>query len=145
MRLDRLVSVLLDMTTTIKCRLYPTKQQERQLEQTLDGCRWIYNYFRKKSMMTVEDMQFALTELKESHPWLRNYYLFYNKSLKQLRRTGRGLSRKLFNGDNYRKHRHMRARQELREVTPVEIARQSWKQEKPTDSWVVHGLSDDLK
>jgi putative transposase len=33
-----------------------------------------YNYFRKKKSMSVEDMQFALTELKESHQWLRNNY-----------------------------------------------------------------------
>jgi hypothetical protein len=28
-----------------KFRLYPTKEQESALEQTLDGCRWVYNYF----------------------------------------------------------------------------------------------------
>jgi putative transposase len=61
------------MTTTIKCRLHPTHEQKEKLEQTLDGCRWIYNYFRKR-VMSVEDMQFALIELKESHQWLRNYH-----------------------------------------------------------------------
>lgn len=33
----------------------------------------MFNYFRKKPM-SVEDMQFALVELKESHPWLKNYH-----------------------------------------------------------------------
>jgi len=61
------------LAITIKCRLYPTQQQQEKLEQTLDGCRWVYNYFCKKPM-SVEDMQFALVELKESHPWLRNYH-----------------------------------------------------------------------
>jgi hypothetical protein len=26
-----------------KFRLYPTKEQELALEQTLDDCRWVYN------------------------------------------------------------------------------------------------------
>lgn len=34
---------------TVKCRLYPTQEQQEKLEQTLDGCSWIYNYFRNKS------------------------------------------------------------------------------------------------
>ncbi|MEW6603861.1 MAG: RNA-guided endonuclease TnpB family protein [Thermoproteota archaeon] len=54
-------------------RLYPTKEQELVLEQTLDGCRWVYNYFLDKNM-SKEDMQFTLVELKEQHPWLRNNY-----------------------------------------------------------------------
>lgn len=54
-------------------RLYPTKEQEFALEQTLDGCRWAYNYFLDKKMSEY-DMNFALTELKEQHPWLRNYH-----------------------------------------------------------------------
>ncbi|AFU58024.1 putative transposase, IS605 OrfB family [Candidatus Nitrososphaera gargensis Ga9.2] len=56
-----------------KFRLYPTKEQELVLEQTLDGCRWVYNYFFDKNM-SKEDMQFTLVELKEQHPWLRKYY-----------------------------------------------------------------------
>jgi putative transposase len=55
-------------------RLYPTKEQERALEQTLDGCRWVYNYFLSISPMSEFDMNYALTELKEQHPWLRNYH-----------------------------------------------------------------------
>jgi putative transposase len=57
-----------------KFRLYPTKEQEHALEQTLDGCRWVYNYFLSISKMSEYDMNYALTELKESHPWLRNYH-----------------------------------------------------------------------
>jgi putative transposase len=55
-------------------RLYPTKEQELALEQTLDGCRWVYNYFLSIPKMSEFDMNYALTELKEQHPWLRNYH-----------------------------------------------------------------------
>lgn len=57
-----------------KFRLYPTKDQEVVLEQTLDGCRWVYNYFVSIQTMSEYDMNYALTELKERHHWLRNYY-----------------------------------------------------------------------
>jgi len=46
---------------------------EHTLVETLDGCRWVYNYLHQ-SNMSIYDMQFALTELKEQHPWLRNYH-----------------------------------------------------------------------
>jgi putative transposase len=57
-----------------KFRLYPTPEQELVLEQTLDGCRWVYNYFLSIPRMSEYDMNYALTELKEQHPWLRNYH-----------------------------------------------------------------------
>jgi putative transposase len=57
-----------------KFRLYPTPEQELVLEQTLDGCRWVYNYFLTITSMSKYDMNYALTELKEQHPWLRNYH-----------------------------------------------------------------------
>lgn len=41
--------------------------------ETLDGCRWLYNHFLSKDL-SKEDLQFALTELKEHKPWLRNYH-----------------------------------------------------------------------
>jgi len=57
-----------------KFRLYPTPEQELVLEQTLDGCRWVYNYFLSIPPMSEYDMNYALTELKEQHPWLHNYH-----------------------------------------------------------------------
>jgi len=57
-----------------KFRLYPTNEQELVLEQTLDGCRVVYNYFLSIPPMSEYDMNCALTELKEQHPWLRNYH-----------------------------------------------------------------------
>ena len=57
-----------------KFRLHPTKEQEQVLEQTLGGCRWVYNYLLSIPPMSEYDMNYALTELKEQHPWLRNYH-----------------------------------------------------------------------
>jgi putative transposase len=56
-----------------KFRLYPTEEQEARLVETLDGCHWVYNYFNKGKMSEF-DMNYALVELKEQHPWLRNYH-----------------------------------------------------------------------
>jgi putative transposase len=88
----------LPLIRNYKFRLYPTREQELALEQTLDGCRWVYNYFLDKEM-DVYDMQFALTELKEQEPFLRNYHSKMlqmvvhqidaaNKALKALRKNG---------------------------------------------------------
>jgi putative transposase len=55
-------------------RLYPTDQQETRLVETLDGCRWLYNYFLMLPPMSEYDMNYTLTELKEQKPWLRNYH-----------------------------------------------------------------------
>jgi len=81
-----------------KFRLYPTTLQQEQLVEALDGCRWVYNYFIEK-LMSKEDMQFALTELKEQETFLRNYHSKMlqmvchkvdtaNKSLAALRKNG---------------------------------------------------------
>ncbi len=57
-----------------KYRLYPTEEQESKFVETLDGCRWVYNYFLSVPPMTEYDMNYALTELKEQHTWLRDYH-----------------------------------------------------------------------
>jgi len=82
-----------------KFRLYPTKEQELVLEQTLDGCRWVYNYFLSlPSPMSEYDMNYALTELKEQHPWLRNYHSkmlqMVCKQVAAARRAARGRKKK---------------------------------------------------
>src|SRR2546427_9355644 len=41
-----------------KFRLYPTPEQELVLEQTLDGCRWVYNYFLSIPPMSEYDMNY---------------------------------------------------------------------------------------
>jgi putative transposase len=57
-----------------KYRLYPTLLQECRLSDTLNASRWLYNYYLNQNIQSKEDMQFALTELKEHEPWLRNYH-----------------------------------------------------------------------
>lgn len=86
-----------------KFRLYPTSKQEARLVGTLGACRWVYNYFIKLAghgFLTKEDMNYALTELKEQEPWLNNNYHSKmlqmvstqlegaEKALKVLRRNG---------------------------------------------------------
>ncbi len=77
-----------------KFRLYPTQKQELVLEQTLDGCRWVYNYFLSIPPMSEYDMNYALTELKEQHPRLRNYHSkmlqIVAKQVAAARKTTRG-------------------------------------------------------
>lgn len=69
-----------------KFRLYPTEEQEARLVETLDGCRWVYNYFLSVPPMTEYDMNYALVELKEKHTWLKGYHS------KMLQMVGKKLS-----------------------------------------------------
>lgn len=84
-----------------KFRLHPNEEQELVLEQTLDGCRLVYNYFLSIPPMSEYDMNYALTELKERHPWLRNYHS------KMLQMVGKQVAaaRKIARGRlSYRRH-----------------------------------------
>jgi len=83
----------------------PTAEQEEKLVEVLYGSRWVYNYFYRNSIvMSVYDMQFALTEIKEQHPWLYNYHSTMlqmvihkidaaRKALSVLRRNGHKIGR----------------------------------------------------
>src|SRR5881628_1363762 len=90
-------------------RLYPTKEQELVLEETLDGCRWVYNYFLTMGPVSEYDMNYALTELKEQHPWLCNYHSkmlqMVGKQVAAARKTAAKKSKKL----SYRKHNDFNA------------------------------------
>jgi len=57
-----------------KFRLYPTREQEARLEAVLEVNRIIYNYFVTNNFRSRNDMNYALTELKEQQPILRNYH-----------------------------------------------------------------------
>src|SRR3989344_3272630 len=60
-----------------KFRLYPNSDQEYKLQNNLAVCRWLYNKFveqSQKSFLSRNDMNYILTELKQSEPWLYNYY-----------------------------------------------------------------------
>lgn len=60
-----------------KFRLYPTIQQEKKLQNNLNVCRWIYNKFVESvqtGFLTRNDMNYMLTELKQSESWLYDYH-----------------------------------------------------------------------
>ncbi|AFU59861.1 hypothetical protein Ngar_c29430 [Candidatus Nitrososphaera gargensis Ga9.2] len=57
-----------------KFRLYPVMEQEQRLVKVLEINRIMYNYFILNNFRSRNDMNFALTELKEQQPILRNYY-----------------------------------------------------------------------
>jgi putative transposase len=89
-----------------KFRLYPTAEQEHKLEETLDGCRWLYNHFLTLQPMSEYDMNYALTELKEQHPWLRNYH---SKMLQMVGKQG-SAARKALVALKKKRHRAGRLR-----------------------------------
>lgn len=57
-----------------KFRLYPTKEIEARLVETLEINRIIYNYFVGNNFHSFHDMCYSLVELKEQQPILRNYH-----------------------------------------------------------------------
>jgi len=57
-----------------KFRLYPTKEQEKRLVDTLEVNRIVYNYFVLNNFKSRNDMNYALTELKEQQPALQKYH-----------------------------------------------------------------------
>jgi putative transposase len=60
-----------------KFRLYPTASQEKKLQNNLNVCRWIYNKFvehAQNNFLTRNEMNYILTELKQSESWLYNYH-----------------------------------------------------------------------
>lgn len=65
------------MQRTFKFRLYPNDSQQYRLQNNLAVCRWVYNKFvesTQKSFLSRNDMNYILTELKQSEPWLYNYH-----------------------------------------------------------------------
>jgi len=74
--------------------LYPAKEQKQKLVEALDGCRWVYNYFLSIPRMSEYDMNHVLTELKEQHPWVRNYHSemlqMVSKQVATARKTAKG-------------------------------------------------------
>jgi putative transposase len=67
------------MRKTFKYRLYPTKQQQRLLEQQLEECRWLYNHLlaarrdaweQRQESLRLYDQQATLPALKAERPAL---------------------------------------------------------------------------
>ena len=71
------------MRKTFKYRIFPTHKQTTALEQTLDGCRWLYNHLleqrinsweSEKKSLSRYDQSNTLKHLKEENPFLSNVY-----------------------------------------------------------------------
>lgn len=57
-----------------KFRLYPSKEMEAKLAETLEINRIVYNYFVSNNFRSFHDMCYSLVELKDQQPRLRNYH-----------------------------------------------------------------------
>jgi len=88
---------------TYKFRLYPNSEQSEKLHHALGACRWLYNKMvekiNKEGLQTRNDLNYFLTELKESEKWLYSHHSKMlqmvstqvdgaQKSLIQLRKKG---------------------------------------------------------
>ena len=71
------------MRKTFQYRLYPTAKQTTTLNQTLDGCRWLYNHFleqrknaweSKKKSLSRYDQSNTLKTLKKEYPFLEKIF-----------------------------------------------------------------------
>ncbi|HEY4681601.1 MAG TPA: RNA-guided endonuclease TnpB family protein [Nitrosarchaeum sp.] len=66
------------MQRTYKFRLYPDRNQYKKLHRPMDACRWVYNQMVEKinreGFQTRNDLNYFLTELKESEPWLYSHH-----------------------------------------------------------------------
>jgi len=71
------------MRKTFRYRIFPTHKQTTILEQTLDGCRWLYNYFleqrknvweSEKKSLSRYDQSNTLKTLKKDHPFLTDIF-----------------------------------------------------------------------
>src|SRR5215471_13282968 len=67
------------MRRAIRYRLYPTKQQQRLLEQQLEECRWLYNHLlaerrnaweQRQETVRLYDQHALLPVLKAERPSL---------------------------------------------------------------------------
>jgi len=92
------------MQKTYKFRLYPSKDQEQVLFQTLEHCRYVYNtlleWLNKQDKPNRYELQNRLPLLKQEHPELKQVYskalqyevhrLFYNlRGLSQSKKNHR--------------------------------------------------------
>jgi len=99
---------------TYKFRLYPTEGQERKLLETLEICRWTYNYFLSKIRESNKvpsrlELQAELPKLKRERPELNKVYskvlqmvlyqLYSNlKALAKLKKNGKKVGKLRYKG-----------------------------------------------
>jgi len=105
------------MQITHKFRLYPSKEQEGKLLETLELCRQTYNYFLsqwdgKNKIPSRFELQAQLPSLKRDKPELKNinskvlqmvlYQLYSNlKALSQLKKSGKKVGKLRFKGKGW--------------------------------------------
>ncbi len=71
------INKIITKTRNYKFKLYPNNAQQYKLQNNLNVCKWVYNKFveqAQKSFLSRNDMNYILTELKQSEPWLYNYH-----------------------------------------------------------------------
>lgn len=93
---------------TYRFRLYPTKEQEQKLLQSLEYCRFVYNtlldWLKQQEKPNRYELQNRLPRLKEQHPELKEVYskalqyevyrLFSNmKGLSKSKKNGRKIGK----------------------------------------------------
>jgi putative transposase len=71
------------MRKTFKYRIFPSNMQLRKLDQSLNGCRWLYNNFLEQRKTAFETEQKSLSRynqtstipgLKKEHPFLNDVF-----------------------------------------------------------------------
>jgi len=101
---------------TQKFRLYPNKQQEQKLLETLDKCRFVYNKMldglNEQDKPNRLELQNSIPKLKEEYPELKEVYskvlqyesyrLFSNlRALARLKKNGKKVGRLRFKGKGW--------------------------------------------
>lgn len=70
----------MEIIRALKFRIYPTEQQQRQIDTTLNCCRYVYNkmlernskaYKRRGEHLSYMTMQNLLPQMKKYLPWLK--------------------------------------------------------------------------
>ncbi len=102
------------MQSSVRYRLYPTREQEEEMSAILELCRWLYNYFlgivrcsvKVPNRILLQEMIPALCrykpELEKLHSKTRQYVLYqlYSnlRALSQMKKKGRKVGRLRFKG-----------------------------------------------
>jgi len=104
------------MQQTYKFRLYPNKEQEHKLQNTLNNCRFVYNQLleglNNQPKPNRLELQNSIPQLKEKFTWLKDNYsktlqyesyrLFSNlRALGQLKKNGKKVGKLMFKGENW--------------------------------------------
>jgi putative transposase len=99
-----------------KFRLYPSKNQEQKLLETLDKCRFVYNKMleglNEQDKPNRLELQNSIPKLKEEHPELKKVYskvlqyesyrLFSNlRALARLKKNGKKVGKLRFKGKGW--------------------------------------------